>query len=478
MRILVGHLYHESNTFCPELTRLDQFECHEGEGIIPMLAGCDVLAERGVEIVPTLYAARWSSGTVAREAYLHFEGRLLEVLRREKDALDGIWLSLHGGMTVEGIGSGEYRLLEAVRAVVGPALPIAVSLDMHANNRTGIEALANVMTGYHTAPHVDAQETQKKAVRALLRLIEAGSPPVHPALVRRPMLLIGERALSRDEPFKTLYGLCRAWEADSRLLAATLYVGMAWGDTPDSTVTAAVTPSAPEHAAFARRCAEELAEHLFARRNECAWAHPAYPPGEAVRRALESGNSPLYLSDAGDNPTAGGVGDGTLLLRLFLEEGTLCKRVLFAPILDRETQRRLAAHPPGAALSFAIGSGREPGSATVAVEGSVLRAGEVFAYHDRSCEKAADYTLVRAGGVDVILVSDQMAFTGMECFESVGVRVEEYDIVVLKMGYMFSEIAAPCRENMMAFTPGCTPLLITAEQYGHLPRPIWPLDDI
>ncbi len=475
MRVLVGHFYHESNTFCPSMTQLSDFEVHDGPEMLPLLPGVDVLLAAGAEVVPSVYAARWSSGTVTREAYDVFEGMILRAIEREQP-LDGVFLSLHGGMTVEGIGSGEYSLLKSVRGAVGDVVPIAVSLDMHANNRSGIEALVNIMTGYHTAPHTDAQETQRKAARALLAILADGQR-VHPCLARAKMLLVGERALSQDEPFRTIFERCRKLESDDRFLAATLFVGMAWGDTADTTVTAVVTPSRAEHAPLARMEADWMAQYLFAHRNECRYAHPSYMPEEAVRRALKSANRPLYLSDSGDNPTAGGVGDTTVLLRLF-SENPVSKQVLFAPILDASAVSALALQPAGATLPISIGSGRDADSAPVRIAVTVIRSGELFARHGLSLEKAANFVLVRHENLHIVLVDAQMAFTGMECFESAGLQVSDYDIVVLKMGYMFDEIAAPCRENIMALTPGCTPLLITADQYHNLPRPIWPLDEV
>ncbi len=474
MRVLVGHIYHESNTFAPEKTPLSAFERIEGEAMLPYLPGVDVLREAGAEVVPTIYAQRWSSGTVEEVAFRYFERRLLAVLTQEKECLDGIYLSLHGGMTVEQVGSGEYHLLKSVREVVGDELPIAISLDMHASNQSGIEKLANVITGYHTAPHTDAAETQRKAARALLRLIKSGER-VHPVLVRAPMLLVGERAITADEPFRTIFARCKALEA-GHMLAATLFVGMAWGDTPNTTVTAVVTPASEAYAEEAEREAQWMAETIFARRNECRYAHPAFLPEEAVDRALSADTAPLYLSDSGDNPTAGGVGDSTVLLRLVLARQTR-RRVLFAPILDDAALRFLKQQAVGDVVQVAIGSQRESYCALVLVSGQIIRFGEIEARHGLTVEKQADYALLRVGTVDVVVVNAQMAFTGMECFASARVSVTDYDVVVLKMGYMFDEISSPCRGNIMALTPGCTPLLMTAEQYHHLPRPIWPLDE-
>lgn len=475
MRVLAAHVYHESNTFCLDKTRLEDFEIREGDAMLPILPGVDVLQAAGIEVVSSIYAQRWSSGTVEERALLCFEAKIVEALKWEAGKLDGIFLSLHGGMTVENAGSGEYHLLRCIRDVVGEELPIAVSLDMHANLQDGLGDMCNVLTGYHTAPHTDAAETQRKAAAGLVKLLESRQLP-HPQVVRLPMLLVGERALSKDEPLRTIYARCKALEADDRILAATLFVGMAWGDTPNTTVTVAVSPAAPEHTGYALAQARELAQIMFSRRDECPYAHPSYMPEEAVRRALESPNAPLYLSDSGDNPTAGGVGDSTLLLRLMLEKNP-AKRILFAPIFDGATYRAICGEKAGKKLHLRLGSGREPYCEAVEMDTELIHVRPVQAWHGSTLEPVANSALLRCGNIDVVLTDAQMAFTGPECFESAGVRVEDYGVVVLKMGYMFAEIAAPCRENIMAFTPGCTPLLITADQYCHLPRPIWPLDE-
>ncbi len=474
MRVLVAHVYHESNTFCEHNTRLEDFEVHQGASMLPLLPGVDVLQDAGVEVVPSIYAQRWSSGTVEERALLYFEEQILSVLQRERATLDGIFLSLHGGMTVENVGSGEYHLLRCIREVVGNDLPIAVSMDMHANIQDGLGSMCNVLTGYHTAPHTDEAETQRKAAAGLLKLLASKALP-HPQVVRLPMLLVGERALSKDEPLKTIFSRCKALEADERILAATLFVGMAWSDTPNTTVSMAVSPALTEHTEYALACAQHLAHVLFDRRDECPYAHPAYMPQEAVARALASRNAPLYLSDSGDNPTAGGVGDSTLLLRLVLEKQP-AKRVLFAPIFDRRAFDMIKGEKPGTELRLSVGSGRESYCQPVDMHVTFVHLRDIQAKHGLSLEVVAHGALLRSGNLDVVLTDAQMAFTGPECFESAGVAVEAYDVVVLKMGYMFAEIAQPCRENIMALTPGDTPLLITAEQYHRLPRPIWPLD--
>jgi microcystin degradation protein MlrC len=49
-------------------------------------------------------------------------------------------------------------VLRGIR-VVAPELPMAVSLDMHANVTEAMVSRADVICGYHTYPHVDMDQT-------------------------------------------------------------------------------------------------------------------------------------------------------------------------------------------------------------------------------------------------------------------------------------------------------------------------------
>jgi microcystin degradation protein MlrC len=347
---------------------------------------------------------------------------------------------------------------------------------MHANNQTGLETLANVITGYHTAPHEDVEETQLAAAAALIDMVRTGRRP-HPQMVRVPMLLVGERAITSMEPLKTVFDRCAALEADGRIYAATLFVGMAWGDTPNTSVTVMVCPKDDADAAFARAEAAAIGRYLLEKRDTCPYAHPSYAPQEAVEKALCSANSPLLLSDSGDNPTAGGIGCNTVLLRL-LRDAQTEKKVLFAPIYDETVVWDLRNTAPGTRLCVNIGMAQDADSAPVEMSCELIRFGEIYAYHELVYEKKADFVFLRSGNIDLVVCDHQLSFTGMECFETAGVAIGDYDIVVIKMGYVMPELRPHCREMIMALTPGRTPLTICADQYHNLPRPIWPLDQL
>jgi hypothetical protein len=58
------------------------------------------------------------------------------------------YLSMHGAMDVEGLRDPEGDLLWALRLVVGPQVPIGVSLDLHANNTAKRARLATFRYRY------------------------------------------------------------------------------------------------------------------------------------------------------------------------------------------------------------------------------------------------------------------------------------------------------------------------------------------
>src|SRR5919204_6285718 len=134
MRIAVGGIRHETNTFSTLRTRLQDFHIRRDDAIMQSAVwepfqgwndaqGCNGphgLAERDpVMFLPTLDASAAPHGLVERAAYLQLKHELLERLTRALP-VDGVYLDLHGAMEVEAIGDGESDLVSAIRELVGP----------------------------------------------------------------------------------------------------------------------------------------------------------------------------------------------------------------------------------------------------------------------------------------------------------------------------------------------------------------------
>ncbi|HEY8292212.1 MAG TPA: M81 family metallopeptidase, partial [Thermomicrobiales bacterium] len=142
-RIAIGEFAHETNTFCPEPTTTRPFKDYQwllGEEIVRTHGGNRTYvggmlaraAELGITAVPTFAAVAYPSGTITRAAYDEITGTLLAEIERAMP-VDAVCLSLHGAGVAEGIDDLEGAVLAAVRACVGPDVPIAASLDLHGN---------------------------------------------------------------------------------------------------------------------------------------------------------------------------------------------------------------------------------------------------------------------------------------------------------------------------------------------------------
>jgi microcystin degradation protein MlrC len=107
---------------------------------------------------------------VTAEAFERITGELIGRLSAALP-VDAVYLDLHGAMVSEPFEDGEGELLRRVRAVVGPEVPIGISLDYHSNVTPLMVETSDSLIGYRTYPHVDRIETGQYAARALTLLL-------------------------------------------------------------------------------------------------------------------------------------------------------------------------------------------------------------------------------------------------------------------------------------------------------------------
>ena len=237
MRIAIGGIGHETNTFSTLRTSIDDFHVRRGSDI----SDDGFWAEAGggdVEWAPTLMASASPHGLVEEQAYTQLRDELVERLR-DAGPVDGVYLALHGAMEVEGVGDGESDLLRAVREVVGPDTLISASFDLHGNVAPDVVAALNIMTALRTAPHRDGGPTRRRAVAHLTRCLREGIRPVC-EMVKPPLLLPGEYAITEVEPSASLYARLPEIESLPGVLDASLFIGCSWTDGPHTSPAAIV----------------------------------------------------------------------------------------------------------------------------------------------------------------------------------------------------------------------------------------------
>ena len=305
-----------------------------------------------VAFVPLLRAYALPGGPWEADAYETLLTELLEALSSD-GPWDGVLLDLHGALYVEGHEDAEADLLTSVRRVVGPGCILAASYDLHGNVSAAVMAQVDLLTAYRTAPHVDDAETRARAARLLVRCLREGRRPAK-ALVRLPLTLPGERAMTTVEPGRSLYARLPAL-VGGPVWDASLLVGYTWADEPRVGATAVVLA---DDGPRAEAVALELAEAWWSQRHAFQFGQETGTVDECIACALQSEGWPVFISDAGDNVTGGGVGDVPHLLERLLALGA--GNALYASLADAAAVSACDAAGVGATLALSLGGKLDP----------------------------------------------------------------------------------------------------------------------
>ena len=477
MRVLIGSICHESNTFTPFLTRKEDFWIHYDEKMLdygdyhPFSGISRTLRENGIELVLTLSAVAEPGGVVERSAYEFFEQALLD----KAHDIDGVCLFLHGAMRAEGLDYAEADLLRALRAQIGPDVPITIALDMHANIVAEMAEHVDAMVAYHRTPHTDMFETGQKAAQMLLRMMNDGLRPAI-GFSKVPFLLPGEMTQTALEPMKSMIELVEAIEQRPEVLSASLANGHCWADVPDIGIAAVVITDGD--AKLAQAEADRLASSFWERRAEFGVSAEAYPPQEAVAKALAAPESPLFLSDSGDNPGAGGTTDVPALLgELIAQEAS---GVLCASMWDAKAVQRCIDAGVGTELTLSVGGKLDTAHGTpLEITGRVRLLIDGDTYRGGVRQRWGRYgpiAVVNVNGIDVILSSTRLNILDPARLRELGFEPLDYHIVALKRGLLTAPLQAISQRCILAWTPGATNCQVAEMAFERVKRPMYPLD--
>lgn len=480
MNIIIGGMMHETNTFNTVPTTLDDFQPLYGQQLYDydfwrrLSIGGIVhkLAAEGATAVPTVYARANTAGIVEYEAYQEIKRSLLDRIRDAAGIADGICFALHGSMYVDGEEDPEGDLMAAIRAVVGPDMPIVCPLDMHATVTERLIANVNAFTVYRTAPHIDMFQTGEKAAALLLRIIREKLDTVTVS-VGVPIIISGEQTETAVSPMKDLMALVFGTDAMPFVLNADYVLGFPWADTPHHCVRALVSGEA-RNTEKLKTLAGSLAVSFWEKRFAFGYSTEAYPLDMALDIALEESVSPVVLSDAGDNPTAGASSDLTLVLNRLLERKAA--GALVAVIADGIAYEACVAAGLGAEVELALGKlETAPDAHPLRVRATVVRL--KTGLKDKKINWwTSNAAVVAIDGVIVIVAEQRMAVYDPGFLYELGLHPSDYRLIVVKSGYQSPQYQAIAARSILALTPGHTNLEIATIDYRKAPRPIFPLD--
>ena len=485
MRIAVGCIGHETNTFSLIPTTIDSFKkCkyYVGEEMFSafrnsntIIGGViDATEEQNMELVPLLWTFANPSGIVECSAYDILKSEFLNLLH-SVGKIDGVLLDLHGAMVVEGIEDGEGDLIVAVRKYIG-TLPIITTLDLHANIGPKMVKFSDVIIGYDTYPHIDMYDRGYEATLLLHKIIEGKTLPTM-AYRQLPLLTPPPGQCTMKEPMISVLEKLHALEMLSGVETATLSMGFPFADISIAGVTVLVTTN--NNQILADRLADELSAYVWEIRE--TFQGQLVSIDEAIKHTNKTKGKPIVIAEGSDNPGGGAPCDGTHILHAFIKAGV--KDVVFAIIADPQSVDLAIKTGVGRTILFQVGGKTDPRHGKpVSINGYVKLISDGYFVHKGPMSRGIKTTMGRtavivSNGIEIILTENRTQPYDTEVLRSVGIEPTDRKIIVLKSAVHFRADYTPIAHEILDVdTPGVhSPNLLTYA-YKNIRRPIYPID--
>ena len=487
-KIAVGGFQHETNTFAPHLAHYKDFvnpdawpALTQGEDLISVMAGMniplsgfiDAARLSGHQVYPMLWCSAEPSSFVTRDAFERVSELFYESLQTASE-LDAVYLDLHGAMVVEEFEDGEGELLRRIREIVGAAMPVLVSLDLHANITEAMVEQATAITIFRTYPHLDMAETGARACVLLDTALEGHR--IVGGMRKIPFLFPLTSQCTDFEPCKSIYQTIVQLSEPS-ILSADFATGFPPADIKEcgaAMLAYGTNQSAVDHVL------DELYQQVLDA--ESNFVNELLGADQAVRQAMQNtGPKPVVLADAQDNPGAGGTSDTTGLLEALIKNHA--RGAVLAILYDPEVA--LIAHRAGVGSSIEVSLGGKSGFEGVlpfhgrfAVD--ALGDGRFVFTGDMNKDSSAELGPMVLLKVDdpecdvrVIVGSSRAQCLDQAIFRHLGVEPSAQSILVVKSSVHFRADFDPiAAETLVVAAPGAHPCRLADLPYQNLRRGI------
>jgi microcystin degradation protein MlrC len=469
MRIAAGGFLHETNTFVARPNPWGDFTeggpwpvMTAGEAVFPTFEGLNLgishfiarAQERGHEIRPLAWSCAMPGGRVTDDAFERMCALLIDPLRGAD--VDAVYLELHGAMVTQSHDDGEGEILRRVREVIGPDMPILVSLDLHANVSPEFIARADFVTSYRTYPHNDWGPTGGRCAEWFERLMQWRKDAPGRALRQAPFLIAIPSGSTYLDTSKALYEELERIEAETGV-HLSLNMGFPPADIRD--VGPSVTAYGPDQAST-----DAAADRLFRALMDAEKSYAEHTPLSAedavaeARRIAAEASRPVVLSDTQDNPGAGSPSNTTGMIAELLRQGA--RRAVVGIFHAPQTAARAHEIGVGGVIDSLGGAGEGPGQEPVPGPWTVTALSDgqfrgTAPMLRTPVTQMGPTALLTKDGVSVLVVTIRQQPIHRETFTHIGVDLQDTDIIVLKSSAHFRSGFQEIAERVIiAISPG------------------------
>ncbi|USK36492.1 M81 family metallopeptidase (plasmid) [Bacillus sp. F19] len=484
MKILIGQIAHETNTFSNVKTTVESFKQWEwlhGDEIIlkhrkvrDYLGGMIDHAEKiELEIVPTFSAFAMPSGLITRETYERIINELIDAIKVVSD-YDAICLALHGAGVAEDLDDLEGGILLALREVVGYDIPIVVTLDLHGNITDQMVKEADVLLGVNYYPHVDSYERGREAIDITNQILSGNLQPKM-SLKKIPLMI--PTSTTNLSPAMDINKLCWEREEHNSIIDCTFFHGFPYTNIPELGVSVLTVTNNDQE--LASQTSEEIAIEIWNAR-EKFFPH-IDNPAEGINKALKIEGNPIIINETSDNPGGGTPGDGTHLLSAMLE--AKLENACFGFIYDPEVVNIAHTEGVGALIEVKLGGKTDDMHGDpIPVQAYVksLADGQFIQSSPMGKGEKVDYgksVRLVVNGLDIVVCSKRSQTLDEQIFVLNGIDVTKYKIVALKSSQHFRAGFEPLAHTIISVdSPGLSSFNLSSIHHTRLVKPVYPFN--
>ncbi len=481
-QILVADCEQEISSFNPFFSQYEDFTILRGQALFDAHAAADTCVRgaldilgprKDLELVPVYGASACSAGPLSREGFNRLAGEFLAAIAAAVTPdVAAVYLSLHGAMGAVGELDPEGYLLERTRALVGPDIPIVISLDLHGLLTDRMLSNCDAIAVFHTYPHNDFTSTGQRAARLLEAILDRGARPVM-ARVFMPALVRGPELLTATGLYGKVIDRARAMEAGGEAISAAVLIGNPFTDAPELGSQALVVTD--NDAQAAQLLAIELAERFWA--DHARMLADLVPLSDAIADAVGQ-SGPVTFTDAADAPSSGASGDSNTILAGLIAADYRGRAII--PIVDAPAAQQAHAAGIGARLRLSLGGTIDPARfppLELDVEVERLGDGEYIHEVSRMPAHAGPTAVLRYRDIRIVAVSRAVFMMDRAIFLAHGLNLEGADIIVVKSPGAAMRYFTFARRNYVLDIPGATSANLKSLGHRVCPRPMFPLDD-
>lgn len=486
MKILVGGIAHETNTFSSvktDVAAFKQWEWLKGEelfqkrGVRDYVGGIiDQADSIDVDVEPIFSTFANPSGIITEETHHILIDRLVQPMRKVHN-YDAVLLSLHGAGVSEYAEDFEGAILEAVRDAVGADVPIVVTLDLHANMTQKMVDLADVILGNHLYPHTDSYEIGQEAVNIAKQIVDGS---LRPTMHLEYLPLAISTSTTNLSPAKDINDSCFHKESLDGVVDCTFYHGFPYTNISRFGVAVVVTTNNDKK--LAKTKAQSIAQLIWESREQ--FDVDPFNPQEGIQEALAHEGKPVVINETSDNPGGGTPGDGTHLLRAMIESDL--SDACFGYIYDPEAVKLAIEAGVGTTVHIALGGKTddlhgEPLKLDAYVkaitDGKFIQSSPMGRGSKVNLGPAV---CLHCNGVDIIVCSVNSQTLDDEIFRIHGINIQDYKIIGLKSSQHFrAGFEAISSKIITVDSPGLSTINFKeAFDYTQLEAKLYPLHDV